>query len=211
MVVGDSGAYFIGPLLEAAAPDVEVLQRGVVGCGIANAGGGSWSEGYGFLADPEGCDEWPRRWSADAAEFRPDDVLIVLSWPGIGDRDLDGARRHPCDPVFDAYYEERLELAVASAGAGGGAVTLVTVPYPVADAGADGLAVERVDCLNRSVRTAASRSGATVLDLAGWLCPTTRCRREIDGHELRPDGLHFDGEGGTLVAAWIMDGLATPP
>ncbi len=206
MVVGDSGAYFMGPLLEAAAPQVEVLQRGVVGCGIANAGGGSWSEGFGFLADPEGCEEWPARWSADAEQFRPDVVLVLLGWPGIGDRDLDGARRHPCDPVFDAYYEDRLELAVESAGAGGGDVTLVTVPYPVGDAGS-ALAVERVDCLNQSTTSVAARTGASVLDLAGWLCPTTECRREIDGQELRPDGVHFDGPGGEVVAGWILDRL----
>ncbi len=206
MVVGDSGAYFMGPLLEAAGPEVEVLQRGVVGCGIANAGGGSWSEGFGFLADPEGCAEWPERWSADAERFRPDVVLVLLGWPGIGDRDLEGARRHPCDPVFDAYYEERLELAVESAGAGGGDVTLVTVPYPVGDAGSE-LAVERVDCLNRSTTSVAARTGAVVVDLAGWVCPTTDCRREIDGQELRPDGVHFDGPGGELVAGWILDRL----
>ena len=33
----------------------------------------------------------------------------------------------------------------------------------------------------------------------------------IDGIELRPDGLHFEGEGADVIARWLMLQLGPPP
>lgn len=210
MVVGDSGAYFLGEELVAAAPsDVVVLPRGVVGCGIVNVGGGSWADDGTFLPDPEGCDQWPEDWASDTEAFQPDHALIVLSWPGLGQRDVDGVRRHPCEPEFDEVYGSRLATAVDVAGATGAAVFVATTPYYVAT-GNTPLLPERVDCLNDVITQTAQDSGATILDLAAWTCPDLdECRTSEDGESLRPDGLHFAGPGGRFAAEWTLERLAS--
>ncbi len=208
MVVGDSGAYFLGEELLAVAPGgAAVLPRGTVGCGIANVGGGVYTDDGTFLADPEGCHDWPTAWAADIAAFQPTQVLLVLSWPGIGDREIDGRRLHPCDAAFDAFYAEQVGEAISVAGATGAEVIVATAPYYV---GADGGAIEadRIDCLNETMTTVSSERGATVLDLAEWTCPDARCRVTADGSTLRPDGLHFAGDGGRVAAEWVLGELA---
>lgn len=210
-MVGDSGAWFLGELLvDAGGDEVVVLPRGEIGCGIVNIGSGASTDDGELLPDPEGCDEWPLRWAADAELFEPDVTLIVVSWPGIGNRDLTsvggGSAAHPCDDDFDAHYAERVELAIEAAGSAGGRVVVATNPY-YSGPGADGTFVERVDCLNHVMTTTATANDAEVLDLAAWTCPDRRCRLEIDGQVLRPDGLHFDGPGGVVAAEWVLDQL----
>lgn len=215
MVVGDSGAYFLGELLLSAAEggDVVVLPRGMIGCGVVNLGGGMMSD-LGFLPDPAGCERWPDQWSDDAEVFEPTDVLLILSWPGVGDRELDGAMRHPCDPVFDAHHRDRLALAIEVAGSSGADVWLATSP-DLASAPSGDVSIERVACVNQSIRRSVARAdveGPTagrvhLLDLRGWVCPADVCLTEIDGDVLRPDDLHFEGPGGLRAAAWILSQL----
>ncbi len=213
MVVGDSGAYFLGEALAESSPEnVVILPRGVVGCGIANIGGGAWTDDGTFLPDPPGCENWPTEWASDVEAFQPDHVLIVLSWPGIGDREIDGVRRHPCEPEFDAMYTERVSLAVEAAGSTGADVVVATAPYYVG-AGSDTLPRDRIDCLNRVMTSTALANDGTVLELAEWTCPDGECRLTDNGATLRPDGLHFDGPGAQIAAEWILEelGSAEPP
>jgi len=44
---------------------------------------------------------------------------------------------------------------------------------------------------------------ATVVDLGEYVCPGGDCQESIDGAELRPDGLHFEGEGAVIVSRWL--------
>ena len=207
MVVGDSGAYFLGEsLVESSGDGTIVLPRGVVGCGIADIGGGAWTDDGTFLPDPPGCENWPTDWASDVAAFEPDHVLLVLSWPGIGDREIDGVRRHPCEPEFDEMYAERVSLAVETAGATGADVVVATAPYYVG-AGSDTLPQDRIDCLNRVMTSTALANGGAVLELAEWTCPDGECRLSVNGETLRPDGLHFDGAGGQIAADWILEQL----
>jgi hypothetical protein len=39
------------------------------------------------------------------------------------------------------------------------------------------------------------------------VCPQGRCRDEIDGATLRPDGLHFEGPGADVVVRWVAPQL----
>ncbi|MEY2959915.1 MAG: hypothetical protein RLZZ01_2483 [Actinomycetota bacterium] len=215
MIVGDSGAYFLGEALGAAASgDVVVLPRGEIGCGIVNLGGGA-STDLGFLPDPPECERWPDRWSADAAAFAPTDVLVVLSWPGIGDRELDGRSVHPCDPLFDAHHRERFLLAVERAGSTGADVWLANSP-DLAGEMSDDLSRQRIACINTSIESAVEAANSIellagrvhVLDIRSWVCPAEQCRVDIDGDVLRPDGLHFEGPGGLRAASWILGRLS---
>jgi hypothetical protein len=45
----------------------------------------------------------------------------------------------------------------------------------------------------------------------GFVCPHgPLCREQIDGQILRPDGVHFDGPGGQIVARWLLGAMAEP-
>jgi len=103
MVVGDSGAYFLGELMYDLTLDVPdepvVLPRGEIGCSVITVGGGINSE-LGFIADPPGRSEWPQRQAADIRAFQPTDVLINYAWVGTSDREIDGEWHNVCEPPF---------------------------------------------------------------------------------------------------------------
>ena len=65
---------------------------------------------------------------------------------------------------------------------------------------------ERVACTNDILRDIASQTpGVHVVDLASYVCPPDKdCRTEIDGVNLREDGLHFVDQGADLINAWLM-------
>lgn len=209
LLVGDSGAALIGDeLAEVGEPmGFDVDPEGEVGCNIVTVGGGAYTEDgtAKFLPDPEGCDEWPDRWRQLVTTGRPDAVVLLLAWPGIGERVIDGDRVHPCDATFDEYYAGRLGEALDVLG-GSGAVVHVVSSSPVLLPGYR----ERIGCLNDvAAAEVAARPNARFLDLASWACPDGECRTSIDGIELREDGVHFDGDGGRLAAAWLLERLET--
>jgi peptidoglycan/LPS O-acetylase OafA/YrhL/lysophospholipase L1-like esterase len=209
MVVGDSGAAFLGPGLAAVQGEltgpagfpVQVGAFGEVGCGLPRTGDGVRDGSGRLLPDPDGCHDWPSRWAAELASFRPQVALLTLAWPGIGDRIVDGEARHPCDSVFDAYYQREVVAAIDTLHANGARVVVATTPY----AALPGVDNARVDCLNATYRAAvAQRPGAEVLDLASWLCDGTACRTDSDGVDLRPDGVHFEGDGAVVAGRFAL-------
>jgi peptidoglycan/LPS O-acetylase OafA/YrhL len=211
LVVGDSGAAFLGEGLVrvGAAQHVEVRNAGTISCGIITDGGGLRLDGGGHLDDPSWCAGWPARWRAELDAFHPDVVLVVIAWPGLGDRLVGDAWRHPCDPVFDARYRDVTRLALALAGGTGARVVVADSPYltlPVVQ----GDAARRVDCINRTYRAAARAAGASVLPIGEWLCSSARrCTIDVDGVTLRPDGIHFRDAGADIAARWVLGHLAS--
>ena len=66
--------------------------------------------------------------------------------------------------------------------------------------------------LTMYVGAARAVGGVALIDLRGLICPTpSTCTTQIDGIELRPDGLHFTGEGADVIAHWLMEQLGPPP
>ena len=67
----------------------------------------------------------------------------------------------------------------------------------------------RVDCLNDVYHREAEAAGADVLPLGSWLCESARrCTIEQEGVTLRPDGIHFRGDGAVIAARWALSELA---
>jgi peptidoglycan/LPS O-acetylase OafA/YrhL len=209
LVVGDSGAAFLGEGLArvGAARGVDVRNAGTVSCGIITDGGRLRLDGGGYLEDPSWCGDWPSRWRMELAAQHPDVALLVIGWPGLGDREVAGAWRHPCDPAFDAAYASDVGHALAILTAGARHVVLADSPYlalPVVQRDA----ARRVDCLNATYRREARVAGATILPLREWLCASqARCTLEQDGVTLRPDGIHFRDAGADIAARWAMPKL----
>lgn len=206
LVVGDSGAKFLGDGLALVGPslDVEVRNAGTVACGLLSAGGGLRLDAGGFVSDPDWCREWPTRWAAELDAFVPDVALLVIGWPGLGDRRINGEWRHPCDAEFDAHYRTVVRRALAVLGSTGAEVVIADSPYlalPVVQADH----ARRVDCLNEVYRDQAAAAGARVLPLNAWLCDdASRCLLESGGVTLRRDGIHFRDEGAVLAARWVL-------
>ena len=132
----------------------------------------------------------------------------MLSWPGLGDRKIQGKWRHPCSPEFDAYYRGEVNQALRGAGQHRGTGLHCHRALLFTANGAPAEAAERVDCLNRTYREAAALTGAQILDVEGWVCPDGQCRRDDHGVVLREDGLHFSGGGAVIAADWALDRLA---
>jgi len=209
LVVGDSGAAFLGEGLAriGAQRGLEVRNAGTISCGILTDGGRIRLDGGGSTPDPSWCSGWPARWTDEVRAFSPDVVLLVIAWPGLGDRKIAGAWRHPCDPEFDARYAQVVHQAIEVLQPSVRHVIVADSPYltlPVVQRDH----AQRVDCLNQVYRREAKAAGADVLPLGEWLCTDSRhCTQKEDGVTLRPDGIHFRDAGADIAARWVIPEL----
>jgi hypothetical protein len=156
--------------------------------------------------------EWPSRVQQDG----DDGVLMVFGTSGL-DRQFDGQWLRPCDARYDAWFQASVEANLRALQAAGARVWIALAPYnrhlSVASPETQVIADRQTDCLNRMYEVAARAVGGIgVIDLHTLICPDGRtCVRVIDGIELRPDGLHFAGEGADVIARWLLLQLGPPP
>ena len=222
-MVGDSVAFSLAASMIPVQSQLglEIRSKAVIACGVARGSGKVLLQTGDYATESADCHAWPTTWRAELDAFRPDLALLVVGWPGNTARELEGAYRKPCDPVFDTWYEGEVREALDVLRATGVAVAMTSVPYYRSDrapAGTDDV----TDCINRTYRRVLDaenaeavasgtpeRSVATV-DLAHFVCPQGRtCRTAIDGVVLREDGLHYDGDPGIIVGTWVVaQGLA---
>jgi hypothetical protein len=216
LVVGDSVAYTMRRAFRHQRPSgMSVTDDGVVGC----SPGGPDHPRMRFytgqeLDDP--CSDSVTRWPARVASGRFDGVLMIFGASGL-DREFDGEWRHPCDPVYDSWFQSSVENHMRALQFSGARVWITLAPYnrhaSVASPDAQAQADRQTDCLNRAYQSAAAAvGGVAVVDLHGLICPPGQaCTTSIDGIELRPDGLHFDGAGADVIARWLLLQLGPPP
>jgi hypothetical protein len=113
----------------------------------------------------------------------------------------------PCEEPYGSIYERSLRQEVANLGATGAKVVLATEAYKRSVGKHDD---RNVDCSNRIRRKVASETGAQLVDLFRYICPHGQCREKQNGVTLRPDGLHYTGRGGEIVARWLIDQARKP-
>jgi len=214
LLVGDSGAYAIGEALGQAGSehDVEVVGRGTPACGLVGGNDlGRYPTGE-IVKDPPGCEDWPTRWSKHLTEVEPDAVLLFMVAPGGVDRMVDGRWQTDCDPGYDRWYQKQLEKAFDVLGAKGARVTVATVGYYDSTIDPDA-SYRHTACKNQTIRSAAAAGDVSVVDIAGWACESPgECKRHVelpDGSEaeLRPDGMHYSGDGAIVPATWLIEQL----
>ncbi|HEX6420685.1 MAG TPA: acyltransferase [Acidimicrobiales bacterium] len=211
-VVGGSLAGSLPPGFEAwnaEHPDQQVrVHTHVADCPLAGAGPvrlagetvGESTECLGFAP------RLPRL--LDAAE--PDLVIVVPSAADLGDRELDRETVHLGDPVFDEWFYEHLRDLSATLDAAGVPVVWATSPHlrltPGGDLEGDWTSVaandpRRVDRMNDLVRSVASRSDASVVDLGAW---AQRLPRGEFGSGQRAEGRDLTEDGATRAAGWLV-------
>jgi hypothetical protein len=116
---------------------------------------------------------------------------------------VDGTWAHPCDAAYDDWYESQIADGAKVLTARGARVVLLAPAQSTLPWGPPELN-ERLRCLGDvERRLARTNPSVAVIDLNRFVCPRGVCRDRIDGTLLRPDGLHFDGEGADIVTRWL--------
>jgi Predicted acyltransferases len=204
MIVGDSTAADLGPSFSSmhTDPPLAVFDNGQPGC--------SFPSGINFVVydladgakDARVSGTCTPSWEAAALKrFRPQVVFWIVSSPP--NRMLyHGQWMQACSDPYDALVRRGLRREIARLGAGGARVVITTSAYSRGHfVGTDPAA----DCSNALRRKVATERGALLVDLFRYICPHRQCRVEQNGATLRPDGYHYEGPGGVIVAKWLID------
>jgi peptidoglycan/LPS O-acetylase OafA/YrhL len=205
LVVGDSVSLKLGPgFNHEAPPDLDVTDGGMTFC----EGGETYPTikvGPNVIADR--CADWRSRWTAQATKAQADGVMILFG-VSTNHRMIEGQYRSSCDPLYDGWLQSSFTDMLKTMEQFG-PVWLVLPPYDRAFNVGEPF-TERdahTDCTIRDFQAAvtAAAPNAAVLDLHSFICPNgPECIEQVDGVTLRPDGLHYTGPGGDIVARWLL-------
>ena len=210
--LGDStAATLVDGLRDRPGPGgVDFRDATTTGCGVTTA------MPYRYMGEispyeRRRCRTWTSRWER-AALSRPADVVAVLvgRWE-VADQVVDGAWTHAGTARFDAYLRAELEKAVAAASAGGATVVFLTAPYYSRGEQPDGSIwpeddPARVDAVNRLLRSVAARHrGLVEVVELGRRMSGGRHEYvpELDGVDLRYDGVHFTRDAARWIQPWL--------
>jgi peptidoglycan/LPS O-acetylase OafA/YrhL len=201
LVVGDStGRGAANGLASLHDPRLVVWDRTVLGCSFGG----------------ESCPDWRDAWRTAVAAAHPD---VVVVFAGVVS-DLHGVDDDPF--LSDAEAERRataFDDAVRILSADGARVLLTLPPVPLRPNGlffCDGRGHDSacdprwVQRWTDDLRAAASRTGASIVDIAAWI--QSRGATKAD----RPDGVHLAGAALHAEAVWLAEQVvaaapATPP
>ena len=216
LVVGDSVADTMRrSFSHQVPPGMAVKDVGKVGCSPAGPDRPQVRFYTGAEAlDP--CADAVTEWPALVADGHYDGVLMVFGGSGL-DRQFGDQWLRPCDAEYNAWFQTAMETDLRALQAQGARVWIALAPYnrhaSVAAPDVQAAADRQTDCLNDMYAGAARAvGGVALIDLRGLICATaSTCATQIDGIELRPDGLHFTGEGADIIARWLMEQLGPPP
>ena len=204
MIVGNSVGWFLGPSFQdlRPTPPISVLNLAAWGCVVPHGFREVRFNLNGEVPthDVPSCDG---AWKGAVDRFKPNIVFWIVSEPPDGDLRYGAKWIHPCTPVYDKLYRRDLREA-ADVLAGRGATVVFTSAAPSLTAAASREERRHTVCDNRLRRQVARATGSGFVDLMAFVCPHGTCPREINGVVLRPDGQHYEGEGGRLVAGYLL-------
>jgi hypothetical protein len=140
-------------------------------------------------------------------------VLLVLGHPAAEDIELDGEWHAVCDPWWKDFFRSEIGQALDLLASTGAKVTVASIAPPNAPAIFPQALTDAVVCLNGLLRDAVDASPARdrVVDLAHYICPRGVCQDSLEGKPIREDFVHYDGEGGQVVARWLIDRMTQRP
>ncbi len=208
VVVGDSVGTSMEDGLAAAfsAQGIDATLATHPGCGVTT--GVAVTEDGSVPAFAESCPEQLDRQDTVIAEVDPDLVLVVAHADSFRRQLPDGTEIVPEDDP-----EVYLDLLTESADrlGSGGAIVAYSMPAEVA-VDEPGPTNDRIAVYRDLLTTlAASNPNVVVVAEDRIVCPDGRCRTEIDGVELRPDGIHYSDASeqviGPLMVAATLDTL----
>jgi peptidoglycan/LPS O-acetylase OafA/YrhL len=202
MIVGNSVAYFVGDAFTHVRtdPPIVTLNAALIACYFPDNLTVVRFPGFHELRSGP-CSS---SWQSAIEQFRPDIVLWMLSGAGDGQAEFRGHWAASCDPDWDTNFDQGLRQAIATLGTRGAKVVITTAAY-----NRYGYVYHdrEVDCDNRVRRMAAASAGAPIIDLFSRICPHDACLVTENGVTLRPDGIHYEGPGAQVIAAWLIEQL----
>jgi peptidoglycan/LPS O-acetylase OafA/YrhL len=206
-VFGDSIAWTLMRYLPDT-PGIRFIDRTVIGCGIADGGPYRY---FGEVAQPPAqCQDWQARWGQQLAADRPDEVVLLVGRWETMDRVHDGRWTHLGKPDFDAYLAGQLDTAFTVLRSTGARLLVATEPYNHRGERPDGSLFpedvpSRVTDWNHLLATAvAGQQSIRILDLNHRLCPTGRFSWQVDGIQVRSDGVHLTPQGVDWLTPWLI-------
>lgn len=213
-IFGDSVGKNLGEAMEASGPvaGFSATNFGLVGCPVAEETGQFRTELDGpNLDDPEECTDNVPGWTEDLRSQPFNVALLVVGNATDGYRVLeDGSLQGACEPGYQEWWRTGVRYGLTQLVAVGIPVGVTTIPY-YSGFGAPESSITKADCRNKVLReVVAEFPQVKLIDLAKWVCPTTQCRLEMDGKNLRPDGLHFAPDTAPLVAGWVLEQMVGP-
>jgi peptidoglycan/LPS O-acetylase OafA/YrhL len=207
LLVGDSVAGELGPAFQnlKTAPRLSIVDAAIPGCafpdGITQT---AIRFPNGAVLPPTTC--LPNWYAAAVARYRPTLVILVLA--GLREGTYHGQTVTPCDAPYHALVRPQLHREISMFQNRGAKVVVTTTAYNRAPFLKN---TDRdVDCDNTMRRVYAQQDGAQLVDLFDYVCPHGQCRGRQGGVVLRPDGLHYQGAGGTIIARWIVSQVTSP-
>jgi hypothetical protein len=209
-VFGDSVSLTLALYLPPT-PGIRFTDYSVLGCGIVT--GGPYRHTGTQYPDNPVCDTWPQRWLRQLRADRPDEVLLLVGRWETMDRYYQGRWQHLGDPAFDDHLAALLGQAITLLGSTGARVVVATEPYNRGGEQPDGSLYpeddpSRVSEWNLLVREVVdAHPGTLVLDLNRKLCPNGTFTWDVDGVQVRSDGVHLTQEGVQWLAPWLVQQL----
>jgi len=203
LFAGDSVSYFLAQEALAHQHDFGVVAANAAlpGCRFTP---GRIRRADGTVVEDT---QWPMcdtLWSEAVERVRPDVVFLTVADPGAVDREVERQWTTPCDERFDRYLRGKLSAAVDALSATGATVVLGTSVRAMPSY-ANGVIPEHLDCFNHTIRSVVDADPRTrLVDVDGFVCPDGACIDEVDGHQLRLDGLHFVGPAADYVDGWLV-------
>ncbi len=149
-------------------------------------------------------------WASEVKQFDPDVVLLMLGANHIGGRRGD-VWVNPCDALYKEWTSKALGDAERVLTAKGAHLVISTNAYsPVF--GMTPEVVPLTKCQNATfARYATLHPEVGLIDLAKHVCPKyDGCKLFDHGVRLRPDFLHYQGDGALLITRWMIPQLGLP-
>lgn len=207
LVVGDSVAQALGERMRSvqAGKKIMIAERGTPNCSILEGSLPTLS----LSNRPHEGGDCDTHWEKDAVMLHPDIALVILGGGHFAPVQIDDTWQRPCEAGWTKAYSAELERDLRKLQPHVGQLWVTRIPYALGiwhRPERDG----HIDCFNQMIEDVASKvPGVRILDLAKHLCPagSASCATVNAGHPIRPDGLHFAGDGAKETASWVLDQL----
>ncbi|MCX7619436.1 MAG: acyltransferase [Acidimicrobiales bacterium] len=212
MIVGDSVAWDLGLKMEERHSELGIIvgNQAMFACPLGResnrydpANGGQ---------DRALCRSIPQLWVEGVNRFRPDVVVVHFGGAPIDERELDGTPAPICSDRFREWYRGEVAWAIETLSSTGATVFIAPAAYPTSPLLDQQEMRRNTDCMTEAyLDVVADHPAARLLRLDEWVCPPPerRCQTRINGVNLRPDGIHYDGKGAELVNEWIIANVFT--
>ncbi len=203
LVGGDSVAYHLGASFQRLDTELGFSTANVAFDGCALERGATAARYFDGGDAPLDARDCTTGWKDAISRFDPDVVVIALVGQVLSDWEVNGVWSHPCDAPYDDWYFGQIADGAKVLTARGARVVMLAPAQSTLPWGPPELN-ERLRCLgNVERRLARTDPAVAVIDLDHFVCPRGVCRDRINGTLLRPDGLHFDGDGADIVSRWL--------